>query len=361
MAASGAASDELLSALTDMGFESAAAAAALRATGSRNVEAAVLWLCGPDAAGDASALGEEPATGVPAASAYAVVHPDGTPAPAWVAHVSGEFKARAAVALLASPPEPSASQVVLCVVGELRMSVGKVAAQAAHAAVGLLRVMQDSRTPWLHAWEGAGEKTVVLDVPTAEAAEALAAKATQLGLPGALFALCCQTAGRAAHAPWIVLQCMRCWTQEEQKSRRARLRCSLSAVRACVLVRRSHAAPAPDLRRRAGRDGGHSDRTLAHAAVTNSEPANQRTALFAKASSSSVAPFLADALVHGAGVVLRRRREDLARLAAKHVLVLRHAVAPAAPLPRLWQRARAASLPLEGRVLALLRALLANL
>ena len=101
MAAAGGASDELLSALTDMGFEAAAAAAALRATGSRNVEAAVLWLCGPDAAGDASALGEEPATGVPAASAYAVVHPDGTPAPAWVARVDGEFKARSAVTLLA--------------------------------------------------------------------------------------------------------------------------------------------------------------------------------------------------------------------------------------------------------------------
>ena len=70
-------------------------------------------------------------------------------------------------------------------VRELSMGVGKVAAQAAHAAVGLLRAMQAARTPWLHAWEGAGEKTVVLDVPTAEAASLLAAKATQLGLPGA--------------------------------------------------------------------------------------------------------------------------------------------------------------------------------
>ena len=98
-AAGGAPDAALLSALTDMGFESAAAAAALRATGNRNLEAAVLWLCGPDAAdgaGDASVPGE-PATGVPAASAYAVVHPDGTPSPAWVARVDGDFKARAAV------------------------------------------------------------------------------------------------------------------------------------------------------------------------------------------------------------------------------------------------------------------------
>jgi len=156
----GVCDEELLSSLIDMGFERAAAISALRATGNRNAEAAVLWLCGPDAAG-----ADEPATGVPAAGAYAVVQPDGTPAPAWVARVDGEFK------------------VVLCVVSELRMSVGKVAAQAAHAAVGLLRLMQEERTPWLHAWEGAGEKTVVLDVPTGEAAAALATKAAQLGLP----------------------------------------------------------------------------------------------------------------------------------------------------------------------------------
>ena len=99
MSAAGGAADALLSQLTDMGFEPAAAAAALRATsggggGAGHVEAAVLWLCGPDAegaAGDAAALGE-PATGVPAASAYAVVNPDGTPSPAWVARVDGEFK-----------------------------------------------------------------------------------------------------------------------------------------------------------------------------------------------------------------------------------------------------------------------------
>ena len=94
-AAGGAAEASLLSQLTEMGFESAVAAAALRATGARNVEAAVLWLCGPDAEGGAG----EPATGVPAASAsYAVVNPDGTPSPAWVARVDGEFKVAACAA-----------------------------------------------------------------------------------------------------------------------------------------------------------------------------------------------------------------------------------------------------------------------
>jgi PTH2 family peptidyl-tRNA hydrolase len=74
---------------------------------------------------------------------------------------------------------------VLCVVASLGMSAGKVAAQAAHAAVGLFRRMQDERPPWLSAWERCGEKTVVLSVPTAAEAEALATKAQALGLPGA--------------------------------------------------------------------------------------------------------------------------------------------------------------------------------
>lgn len=40
--------------------------------------------------------------------------------------------------------------------------------------------------PWLRAWEGAGEKTVVLAVETAAQADELAARAEALGLPGAL-------------------------------------------------------------------------------------------------------------------------------------------------------------------------------
>ncbi len=85
-----------------------------------------------------------------------------------------------------SPTPPAAAaptaahaeaKVVLCVVASLGMSAGKVAAQAAHAAVGLFRRMQDERPPWLSAWEHCGEKTVVLSVPTAAEAEALATKA----------------------------------------------------------------------------------------------------------------------------------------------------------------------------------------
>jgi peptidyl-tRNA hydrolase len=35
----------------------------------------------------------------------------------------------------------------------LKMSVGKTAAQCAHAAVGLLKCMHANRVPWLAAWE----------------------------------------------------------------------------------------------------------------------------------------------------------------------------------------------------------------
>jgi peptidyl-tRNA hydrolase len=119
------------------------------------VEAAVLWLCGPDAAG---------AGGDTAGAPFSHEAP---PPPAAHRTAAGECKA------------------VLCVVVELGMGVGKVAAQAAHAAVGLLRVCQAQRAPWLAAWEAGGEKTVVLGVATRADALALADKARALALPGA--------------------------------------------------------------------------------------------------------------------------------------------------------------------------------
>lgn len=35
----------------------------------------------------------------------------------------------------------------------LKMSIGKTAAQCAHAAVGLVKNMHANSVPWLHAWE----------------------------------------------------------------------------------------------------------------------------------------------------------------------------------------------------------------
>ena len=44
-------------------------------------------------------------------------------------------------------------QVVLVVAQSLGMSQGKIAAQCAHAILGLYRRLQHNRTPWMQAWE----------------------------------------------------------------------------------------------------------------------------------------------------------------------------------------------------------------
>eukprot|EP00891_Asterochloris_glomerata_P003698 jgi/Astpho2/3698/Aster-04887 len=48
-------------------------------------------------------------------------------------------------------------QVVFVVAGDLGMSPGKLAAQVAHAAVGLHRVLLEGRYPWLPAWEASSD------------------------------------------------------------------------------------------------------------------------------------------------------------------------------------------------------------
>jgi Peptidyl-tRNA hydrolase PTH2 len=44
-------------------------------------------------------------------------------------------------------------QMVLVVAANLGMSVGKVAAQCAHASLGLYKLMVSSDVPWLSSWE----------------------------------------------------------------------------------------------------------------------------------------------------------------------------------------------------------------
>ena len=55
--------------------------------------------------------------------------------------------------LVQFPMVYGALQVVFVVAGDLGMSPGKLAAQVAHAAVGLHRVLLEGRYPWLPAWE----------------------------------------------------------------------------------------------------------------------------------------------------------------------------------------------------------------
>ena len=50
-------------------------------------------------------------------------------------------------------PGAVAVQVVLVVAQDLHMSPGKLAAQCAHAAVGIYKLMVRQGVPWLAAWE----------------------------------------------------------------------------------------------------------------------------------------------------------------------------------------------------------------
>lgn len=126
----------LLQSLVEMGFAQPDAKAALLAVGSVNLDTALQHLLSG---------GEAPPADAPSLAAE-------------------EFKC------------------VLVVVEELAMSPGKVAAQAAHAAVGHYKHLAAHNATWLAAWEAGGEKTVVCSVPTAVQARDLQRQGDALGL-----------------------------------------------------------------------------------------------------------------------------------------------------------------------------------
>lgn len=124
----------LLQALTEMGFSEAAAEGALLAVKSSNLDAALQHLLAGDSLPpDLPLAGEE-------------------------------------------------HKCVLVVIEELSMSSGKVAAQAAHAAVGHYKHLAAHSSEWLAAWEAGGEKTVVCSVATTAQAQELLRQADALGL-----------------------------------------------------------------------------------------------------------------------------------------------------------------------------------
>ena len=63
--------------------------------------------------------------------------------PCWSRHLSSRT----------SLPIAIGSQAVLVVDTSLKMSVGKTAAQCAHAAVGVFKHMHMNAVPWLQSWE----------------------------------------------------------------------------------------------------------------------------------------------------------------------------------------------------------------
>eukprot|EP01122_Echinamoeba_exundans_P004594 TRINITY_DN14683_c0_g1_i1.p1 TRINITY_DN14683_c0_g1~~TRINITY_DN14683_c0_g1_i1.p1 ORF type:complete len:230 (+),score=41.60 TRINITY_DN14683_c0_g1_i1:24-692(+) len=74
-------------------------------------------------------------------------------------------------------------KMVLCVRQDLNMSIGKVGAQCAHAALGLYRRLQQANPKMLQEWERSGEKKVVVSINSAQELDDLERKAMMLSVP----------------------------------------------------------------------------------------------------------------------------------------------------------------------------------
>jgi peptidyl-tRNA hydrolase len=77
-------------------------------------------------------------------------------------------------------------KLVIAVRGDLRMSIGKTAAQVAHAAV--IATLEAAGSPRLAAWLEAGQPKVVVRVLSLEALEAAMARAADAGVATSLVA-----------------------------------------------------------------------------------------------------------------------------------------------------------------------------
>ena len=74
-------------------------------------------------------------------------------------------------------------KMVLLLRGELRLTAGKAAVQAAHAAVMLYQRAVDRGLPALGPWLRQGQKKIALVVPTVAELEALERRARSVGIP----------------------------------------------------------------------------------------------------------------------------------------------------------------------------------
>lgn len=77
-------------------------------------------------------------------------------------------------------------KMVMVLRGELRLTAGKAAVQAAHAAVMLALEAQKRAPEAFRAWSDTGQKKIALVATTLEELETLARKARGLGIPWVL-------------------------------------------------------------------------------------------------------------------------------------------------------------------------------
>jgi len=77
-------------------------------------------------------------------------------------------------------------KLVIVVRDDLKMSVGKLAAQVAHAAVSCSLQAKAKNSGWFHSWYKEGQKKVVVRVKTLEELFELNEKAAKAGLPRSL-------------------------------------------------------------------------------------------------------------------------------------------------------------------------------
>jgi len=75
---------------------------------------------------------------------------------------------------------------VIVVRTDIEMSVGKTAAQVAHAAVSAAEEAREEKPEWLREWLKEGQKKVVLQAASLDELLRLEEKARELGLPTAL-------------------------------------------------------------------------------------------------------------------------------------------------------------------------------
>ena len=96
-----------------------------------------------------------------------------------------------------APPPGTELKLVLVVREDLGMSIGKTAAQCAHAAVGIVGKLRKSRSPLLGAWEACGQTKITLKCEGIAELTALAQAAMAAGLPVEVI----QDAGRTEVEP----------------------------------------------------------------------------------------------------------------------------------------------------------------